>query len=456
MRKSLKDKNILVVGSGLSGISAVKLLFAIGANPALYDGDANKSVNGMKDGLPAERNLPVYFGNLPPAEIIDTLTMAVISPGVSLKTPAIQTLIAAGVPIIGEIELAYLCAKGRIIAITGTNGKTTTVSLVGEIMKAHFPSVYVAGNIGCPFCDIALKTTDDSVIVLEASSFQLETIKSFAPYIAAILNITPDHLDRHGTMPAYVEIKKRITENQTKASLCILNLDNEHTAAFAASCPAQTVFFSAAGELDNGCYLKEDTIYYSENGAKEPFLKTNETKLVGICNMENIMAAILISLKMNVPGAAIRNAIKNFRAVSHRIEYITSKDGIDYYNDSKATNPDAAIQAIKAMTKPTILLAGGSDKRNDYLPWLTECRSKLKALVLIGETRHDIAACAAKLGIPNIHKADTLEAALARCRSLAAPGDAILLSPACASLDMFENYEARGNLFKELVSHPHT
>ena len=449
--KSLINKKILVIGSGLSGISAVKLLHNIGAFPVLYDDDANKSMRAIKDKLPQELNLPIFFGTLPPDEILNQITIAVVSPGVNLKTPAIQNLIAAGVSIIGEIELAYLCTKGRIIAITGTNGKTTTVSLVGEIMKAHFPSVYVVGNIGRPFCEIALETTDDSIIVLEASSFQLETIKIFTPYISVLLNVTPDHLDRHGTMTAYAAIKERITENQTKTDLCILNFDNHHTANFAARCPAQTLYFSASRELNNGCYLKDDRIYYSENGIKEPFIHINETKLVGICNMENIMAAILISLKMKIPYATIRTAIKTFRAVEHRIEYIATQAGIDYYNDSKATNPDAAIQAIKAMAKPTILLAGGSDKKNDYTPWLRECRPKLKALVLIGETKHDIAASAAKLDIPHIYKADTLEAALAQCQALAAPGDAILLSPACASLDMFENYEARGTAFKKLV-----
>jgi len=451
MVNDLKNKNILVFGSGLSGLSAVKLLADIGAAPILYDSDAKKTINDIKVKLPPGLEVPIYTGALPPDEIVNSLKMVVVSPGISLETKAIKEFKARGIPLISEIELAYINTKGRIIAITGTNGKTTTVSLIGEIMKAHFPEVFIVGNIGRPFCEIALETTDETVIVLEVSSFQLETIKTFSPFISAILNITPDHLDRHGNMENYVAIKERIAENQDKDKTCILNLDNKYTADFRKRCPADILGFSATKELNNGCYLKSGTIFYCEDGSAEAIFNINETKLVGSANMENIMAALLAGIKMGISRETIITAIRNFRAVEHRLEYVATHNGVDYYNDSKATNPDAAIQGVRAMTKPTVLLAGGSDKKTDYTLWLLECKGKIKALILFGETRDEIAACAINVGFTNIYKTATMNEALTIGKKIVTPGDAILLSPACASFDMFKNYEERGRVFKELV-----
>jgi UDP-N-acetylmuramoylalanine--D-glutamate ligase len=445
-----EGQKILVIGSGVSGISAVKLLDRVGAIPILYDSNENANITEIKEKLPSEIKIDIYTGSLPP-EVINSLKMAVVSPGVPLDSPAILMLTAAGVEIIGEIELAYTYTKGRIIAVTGTNGKTTTVALVGEIMQAHFPSVYIVGNIGRPFCEIALETTDETIIVLEVSSFQLETIHHFAPRVAAILNISPDHLDRHGTMANYANIKARIFENQSADGACILNLDDEYSAPFALKCPARPIGFSSTQKIDNGCYLSDGTIFESKDSESKALITAADINLVGTCNLENVMAAILIARQMEVPMEAILRTIKNFRAVAHRIEYVATKAGVDYYNDSKATNPDAAIQGIRAMSKPTILLAGGSDKKNDYKPWLTEAQNKIKALVLIGETKDTIAACATEIGITNIHIAETYTAALNLCKDIATPGDAILLSPACASLDMFKNYETRGDKFKVFV-----
>ena len=443
MINELKQKNILVIGSGVSGISAVNLLREVGAVPFLYDEN--------KTELPIEIDIPLYIGNLPPTDLLRTIDLAVISPGISLNNPNIKEIMASGIPIISEIELAYIYTKGRIIAITGTNGKTTTVTMVGEIMKTYFPSVYVVGNIGRPFSEIALETRDETIIVLEVSSFQLETIKNFTPYISAILNITPDHLDRHETMENYVKVKERIAENQNKDNFCILNLDNEYTAAFTNRCKAQAEWFSTTKELNNGCYFKDNVIHYAENGKAQVLLHRDETKLVGFANIENIMAAILAGIKMGIPLETILSAVKQFRAVSHRLEYVATRNGVDYYNDSKATNPDAAIQGIRAMTKPTILLAGGSCKKADYNTWLLECKDKVKALILFGETKEDIATAASAVGIKNIYKVVTITDVINICKEVAVPGDAILLSPACASFDMFKNYEERGDKFKELV-----
>ncbi|MCL2050170.1 MAG: UDP-N-acetylmuramoyl-L-alanine--D-glutamate ligase [Lachnospiraceae bacterium] len=449
MDNQFKDKKILVFGAGVSGISAARLLAKIGAVPLLYDG--GKTEDEIKEKLAPGLKIPIYTKSLPPDDIVKSLALVVVSPGVNLEDPSLRKLTEAGIPVIGEIELAYINARGRIIAITGTNGKTTTVSLVGEIMKAHFSKVFVAGNIGQPFCDIALEATDESIIVLEISSFQLETIKTFTPFIAAILNVTPDHFDRHKTIENYRRIKERIAENQDKTKICVLSLDNEHTALFAPKCPAKVMGFSAVRELNNGCYLKNETIYYCENGRKEIILKTSETKLVGSGNMENIMAAFLIGMEMGISRGTILSAIRNFPPVKHRLEYVAAINGVDYYNDSKATNPDAASHGIKAMTKPTILIAGGSDKKTDYALWLSECRARIKALVLIGETKEAIFASALKAGITKIHKAETMNEAIALSKKIAVCGDAVLLSPACASYDMFNNYEERGDKFKEIV-----
>lgn len=455
MDNTLTNKYILVIGTGVSGISAAKLLTDIGAIPILYDSDKSKTAKDiklkLKSKLPPGITPPIYIGKLPPQEIIEGLSLIVVSPGVDLGSPDMISLRAAGIPIIGETELAYRYAKGRIIAITGTNGKTTTVTLTGEIVKAHFPSAYIVGNIGRPFSDIALETSDKSVIVLEISSFQLETIKHFSPYISVILNITPDHLDRHKTMAEYTKIKESISKNQSKKNTLVLNRQTNHSPQFLSTCPAQIIYFSSQEELDNGCYLKNNTIYEAKDKKSTPIINTSEIKLAGICNIENIMAAIIISRQMNIPLKTITDIIKNFRAVPHRIEYVRTISGADYYNDSKATNPDAAIQGIRAMTKPTILIAGGSEKNSDYTPWLKECQPKLKALILIGETKDKIAACAQECGITSIHKTGTLEDAITLSKTLSEPGDAILLSPACASFGLFKNYEHRGEKFKELV-----
>jgi UDP-N-acetylmuramoylalanine--D-glutamate ligase len=448
---AIKNQHILVIGSGLSGISAVKLLSRLGAIAIIYDSNENASIEEIRKKLPPDINPAIYLGDLPP-DILNMLKMAVISPGVPLESPHVKMLTTAGVPVIGEIELAYRHAKGRIIAITGTNGKTTTATLAGEIMKAHFPVVFIVGNIGSPFCEIALETTAETVIVLEVSSFQLETIRDFAPQIAAILNITPDHLDRHGSMQNYVTIKERIAENQGESDTCIINYDSEYSAPFAAKCPALTIAFSATREINNGCYLKDGTIYESKEGKSEALITAAEIRLTGTCNLENVMVAILIARRMDVPLDTILRTVKNFRAVAHRIEYVATKAGVDYYNDSKATNPDAAIQGISAMAKPAVLLAGGSDKSSDYMPWLLAGRERIKALVLVGETKDAIAIAAAQTGISNIHKAKTFTEALTLCKDIAVTGDCVLLSPACASLDMFKNYEERGDVFKNFVN----
>ncbi len=442
----------LVVGSGISGMGALTLLEHLGARVVLYD-SGNCTEEELRGKLPPGSAAVCVAGELPQT-VEQSVQTAVLSPGVPTDIPLVERLRGRGVPILGEIELGYLVEKGRVAAITGTNGKTTTTTLVGEILKAHVGAdrTFVVGNIGNPYTLEALKTGKDTVTVGEISSFQLETTDTFRPAVSAILNITPDHLNRHHTMEAYVAAKEAIAARQTGEDLCVLNYDNAYTRAFAERCPARVVFFSAGHELDNGYYLKGDHIVKSVDGRAEELLDIHrDMNLVGLCNVENVMAAIAVSEGMGVPMRTILGVIREFHAVEHRIEFVASKGGVDYYNDSKGTNPDAAIQGIRAMSRPTVLIGGGYDKGSEYDEWIESFDGKVKWLVLIGQTREKIAACARAHGFTNIRFADTYDECLRLCTELAESGDAVLLSPACASWGMFPNYEERGRLFKEYV-----
>lgn len=443
----------LVIGSGISGIGSVGLLEHMGAKVVLYDSNEKLTEEKIRALLPTQSRAVCVAGELPEQILKETETV-VLSPGVPVDIPLVQTLQKNNAAVIGEIELGFQEEKGRVAAITGTNGKTTTTTLVGEIMKAHLGEecTFVVGNIGNPYTSECLKTGPDTVTVGEISSFQLETIRDFHPVVSAILNITPDHLNRHHTMEAYVAAKENITRNQTKEDICVLNYDNTYTREFAERCPAKAVLFSSSGKLENGYYLKGSKVIKAVDGQETQLLDIHEDmNLVGLCNVENVMAAIAIAEGMGVPMETILTVIRGFRAVEHRIEFVASRGGVDYYNDSKGTNPDAAIQGIRAMTRPTVLIGGGYDKDSEYDEWIESFDGKVKWLVLIGQTRDKIAECARKHGFDRIRFADTFEECLKLCTSLAREGDAVLLSPACASWGMFPNYEVRGNLFKEYV-----
>ena len=446
----LKGQKVLVVGSGKSGIGSARLLGRAGALPVLFDSNEKLDVTELREKTGDVPGLEIVVGELD-EEKKKEIGLVVISPGVPVDAPMLEEYRQRDIPIWGEIELAYAFSRGRVVAITGTNGKTTTTTLVGQIMNAYYQSVYVVGNIGNPYTDVALETKPETVVVAEISSFQLETIHTFKPAVSAILNITPDHLNRHHTMECYVETKEAIAGNQTKEDTCVLNYEDAYTRDFGSRCPAKAVFFSSKRKLENGIYLDGEEIILSENGKEQHLMNIHEMNLVGMCNVENVMAAIAISRAMEVPIDIILNTVREFKAVEHRIEFVATKNGVDYYNDSKGTNPDAAIQGIRAMSKPTILIGGGYDKQSEYDEWIEAFDGKVKAFVLIGQTREKIAECARKHGVPNIILADTFEEAFDICVKQANPGDAVLLSPACASWGMFPNYEVRGKMFKEFV-----
>lgn len=447
---NLAGKNVLIIGCGKSGIGAAVFLKKQGANPILFDAGETIKEEDIREKLPADFEAEICLRELT-EEIKEKTQLLVVSPGVPVDTPFVEQFREKGIPIWGEIELAYQCEKGRVIAITGTNGKTTTTTLVGEIMKRHFEKAYVMGNIGYPYTDIVMETEENSVTVGEISSFQLETIDTFHPVVSAILNITPDHLNRHHTMENYVAVKNAVTKNQTKEDVCVLNFENKYTRKLGENCNAKVVYFSSARVLENGIYLDGEEIYLAEEGKHTRVMNIHEMNLVGICNVENVMAAIAISLAMKVPMDEILDTIHTFKAVEHRIEFVETVNGVDYYNDSKGTNPDAAIQGIKAMTKPTILIGGGYDKGSEYDTWFDAFDGKVKLLVLIGQTREKIAECAEQHGFKDYVFADTFEEAFQICVKNAVSGDAVLLSPACASWGMFPNYEVRGKIFKDMV-----
>ena len=444
-----KNKDVLVIGMGISGVGAAALLCDAGARVMLFDSNEKLTMEEAEKKLTEGVKADIYIGTLPD-EAAKKAELVVVSPGVPTDTPFIDSFRERNVPIWSEIELAYHSAKGKLIAITGTNGKTTTTALTGQIMKDYMDSVFVVGNIGTPYTLEAGKTTEESVTVAEISSFQLETIHDFKPDASAILNITPDHLNRHHTMEAYVAVKESIARNQDKSSRCVLNYEDPYTREFGKRVSAEPFYFSSARKLEKGIYLEGDTIVLAD-GKTQPLLNIHEMKLLGTHNVENVMAAIALTYSMGVPLASIIATVKEFRAVEHRIEYVATKKGVEYYNDSKGTNPDAAIKGIQAMNRPTILIGGGYDKGNTYDEWIEAFDGKVKYLVLLGQTREAIAECARAHGFTNIIFADSLEEVVSICARKAQPGDAVLLSPACASWGMFPNYEVRGRQFKELV-----
>ena len=446
----ITDKKIVVIGSGVSGVGAVKLLEAAGAVPTLYDSNEKLTEAEVRKRLPEGSKCKVVLGEYP-ENLKKETELVVLSPGVPVDLPLVEELRTNGAAIWGEVELAYHFGKGRIAAITGTNGKTTTTTLVGEIFKSYYPEVFVVGNIGTAYTQEALKMTDNSVIAAEISSFQLETIENFHPKVSAILNITPDHLNRHHTMQCYIETKEKIAENQTRDDTCVLNYDDEETRRFGGSCKASVLYFSREHILDQGVYMDGTAIVYADESVRTKICDVSELKLLGTHNYENVMAAVAIAAAMGVPFPYIRETVIHFTAVEHRIEFVAEKKGVAYYNDSKGTNTDASIKAVQAMNRPTIVIGGGYDKHVTFDDWIACFGDKVKWLVLLGQTANQIAETAKKHGFTHIVFTESLEEAVQVCAGKAESGDAVLLSPACASWGMFDNYEQRGRMFKDYV-----
>ena len=419
----LKGKKVLVFGSGKSGIAAVKLLYHQKADIVLFDGNIELDVSRVKEALgEIAGSIRIKLGNLEKEEL-ETLDLAVLSPGVPVDLPIVEAMKNAGVKIWGEIELAYRCGRGNVLAITGTNGKTTTTSLLGEIMGAAYEDVRVVGNIGVPYTEMVEGSTEDTVTVAEISSFQLETIDTFCPKVSAVLNITPDHLNRHHTMENYIAAKLSITKNQTMEDTCVLNYEDEELRKFGEIAKVSVLYFSSARKLEKGLYLDGRDIMYADGTNVEKVICVDELNILGMHNYENAMAASAMALSYGVDLGVIRTVLRQFQAVEHRIEYVTEKRGVRFYNDSKS----------------------------EYDEWIDSFNGKVKKLVLIGQTREKIAQTAEKHGFHDYVFAESLQEAVDICYANAESGDAVLLSPACASWGMFPNYEVRGKMFKEMV-----
>ena len=442
-------KTVLVYGLGISGRGIVRLLHQNNISMVLYDAnvdldtDAFMSEYGLKDTRFIKGSLK--------AEDLEGIDILALSPGISINAPDIKMAENAGLEILGEIEIAYQLSKGRIAAITGTNGKTTTTALVGEILGRAFPETFVVGNIGRSFASVADQTTENSVLAAEISSFQLESIKEFHPVVTAILNVTPDHLDRHGNMETYLECKMRIAENQTEDEVCVINYDDELLRNNYQKLRPEVVFFSRLTKLDKGVYLDGRDIILATGSEKIKVCSRDELLLMGDHNVENVCAAIAVTHAMGVDLETISQTVKEFRAVEHRIEYVCTKRGVAYYNDSKGTNTDAAQKAVDSMVAPTVLIAGGYDKGADFTDWINGFNGRVRDMILIGQTAEKIRDTALKCGFNNVHMAADLAEAVRMAAEIADSGDAVLLSPACASWGQFKNYEQRGTMFKEFA-----
>lgn len=442
-------KKALVCGMARSGIAAAKLLNRLGARVTLQDMKKREEISA--DVLALEGEGIVLYTGANPDDIACAQDLIVLSPGIPCDLPFIAAAENAGIEVISEVELAYRLTPCPITAITGTNGKTTTTTLTGEIMKTAYSGTAVVGNIGVPYSEEVERLTEKDWVVAEISSFQMEKAKEFHPHISAVLNITPDHLNRHKTMDVYIAMKERVFAKQTAEDFCILNHGDEACRKMADKTAAKVFFFDSSETLAEGIYLNGDAIEVRWGAINETLIHVDELQILGVHNYENVMAAAAMGICAGIALDTIRTVLKGFAGVAHRIEYVATVDGVDYYNDSKGTNVDASIRAVLAMKKPIVLIGGGYDKGSSFDEWTKLFPGRVKHLVLIGVTAPKVRASAEKFGFTAISDCETFAEAVDLCREKAEDGDCVLLSPACASWGMFDNYEQRGDMFKEQV-----
>jgi len=443
----LKNKRVLVVGLGRSGAASAVFLQEHGAKVIVSD---SKSEAQLQRDVPAllDRGIAIETGQHGERTFRDQ-DLIVVSPGVPSDQPQLQHARSLGIPVIGEVELAYRFLKGKVLAITGSNGKTTTTTLVGEILSKSGRKTLVGGNIGTPVISLAGQSTPETLVVLEISSFQLESIEQFRPWIAAILNITPDHLDRHHTFQAYVDAKLRIFENQQADDFAILNADDPTCAGLKDKVRSRLLWFSRRQRVESGAFLSGDQIVFRHDGQEQPVLSRSDIQLKGEHNLENVLAAVAMTMMAGCTPEQVRQGVREFRAVEHRLELAGSINGVTFYNDSKATNVDATQKALESFPGNIHVILGGKDKGSDYSVLNPLLRERVKRAYLIGAAADKIAAQVQ--GAVELARSGTLERAVRQAFDAALPGDVVLLAPACASFDQFENYEHRGRVFKALV-----
>jgi UDP-N-acetylmuramoylalanine--D-glutamate ligase len=447
----LKDKRVLVVGLGKSGVASALFLKAHGARVTVSD---TKSGDELRNEIPTllDHGITVETGGHG-ERTFRGQDLIVVSPGVPVDAPLLAQARALGEPVIGEIELAARFLPGPIVAITGSNGKTTTTSLTGGILTAGGLPTLVGGNIGTPAISLAERAKAETVIVLEVSSFQLETIEAFRPKVAVVLNVTPDHLDRHRTFEAYVDAKARIFENQRGEDFAVLNEDDPTCVTMAGRTQARGFWFSRQKEVKQGAWVRDGNVLFRDGEGQREIMQVSEVPLKGAHNLENVLAAVCAGALMGCEPENIRQAVREFKAVEHRLEYVATIRGVDYYNDSKATNVDATIKALESFPANIHLILGGKDKGSDYTVLNELLRQRVKRVYTIGAAAGKIESqiVSAKDGGVEVVHAETLENALRKANAVAEAGDVVLLAPACASFDQFKNYEQRGQVFKEIV-----
>ena len=442
----VKGKRVLVVGLGKSGVASALFLEKRGARVAVSDARTEEHLP-QEIPLLLDHGISVETGQHGERTFRDQ-DLIVISPGVPFDVPQLVQARALGIPVIGEVELAARFLKGSIVAITGSNGKTTTTALAGAVIAAGGRKVLVGGNIGTPAINFAEICTDDTWVVLEISSFQLETIERFHPKIAMVLNVTPDHLDRHYTFENYAAAKARIFENQTTSDFAVLNADNAPCVAMAAKTKAPAYWFSRVKEVELGAFTRGERIIWCDGKTEQEIMPASEISLKGPHNVENVLAAICVGMLVGIEPTQIRGAVSAFRAVEHRLEYVATVHGVDYYNDSKATNVDATIKALESFPGRIHLILGGKDKGSDYRVLNALLKERVKRVYTIGAAAAKIESQVKGAEIVSI---GTLDAAVKCASETAIAGDVVLLAPACASFDQFDSYEHRGRTFKEQV-----
>ncbi|MEG2207397.1 MAG: UDP-N-acetylmuramoyl-L-alanine--D-glutamate ligase [Clostridia bacterium] len=448
----LGRKRVLVVGMARSGIAAAQLLMSHGAIPILSD---TKKEEAFGDELDVLRDTACEFRlGEDPAKLLKQADLVVISPGVPIDSPLPLAAKEHGVALVGELELAYSLMQGDILAISGTNGKTTTTTLLGKIFENAGHVTHVAGNIGYPLSSVAISAKKDDITVVEVSSFQLESIKTFHPRVAALLNITEDHLNRHGSMAQYIRCKQRLFENMTAQDVAVLNMDDPILLKMATKLKPRVAFFSRTQPVENGASIENGKLIWQWDGLRKPICDADQVLIPGPHNLENALAASAMASAMGVPAPVIRHTLQSFTGVEHRIEKVRVVDGVTFINDSKGTNVDSTIKAVESMKAPTVLLLGGYDKHTDFSPLCACIRAseRISHVVVMGQTAKQIREQLEEAGYTDIQSAYSMEDAVEKARALAVSGGNVLLSPACASFDMFRDYEHRGQVFKELVN----
>lgn len=446
----ISGKKVILIGLARTGISTIKKLYSQGAQILVNDSKSSEDLQDVLNEL-KDMNLQYVLGKrLTGQEDVDFI---VVSPGVPLDLPFIKAFIERKIEIISEIELSYRLVKRNYVGITGTNGKTTTTTLVGDIFKASDLDTFVVGNIGVPVISVIDESNEDSVFVTELSSFQLETVSEFKPHVASILNITEDHLNRHKTMERYIEAKANVFKNQEASDYLVLNYDCKLTRELSKLSSAKVLFFSRLEEVENGAFVRNGKIVFRLDSKEEEVIDVNDINIPGSHNLENALAAVSMCMAWGLKSNVISDVLKSFQGVEHRLEFVKTIDGVDYINDSKATNPDSSIKAVQSYNnRPIVLIAGGMDKKSDFTEFVSYFDSRVKSVVVLGETTEIIIDTLEKSGFKDYHRVKNMKEAVLKSHELANTGDVVLLSPACASWDMYESYEVRGRDFKDNVN----